>query len=204
MCYRKRKKSVRKKADLQKIREERLGVQISEHYIYNSLQCIAALCDDDPVIAKKATIAFADYLRLNLEDLTAKELIPFDRELEHTQHFLTLEKLTGVRNFEVDYNFGITDFMMPPFVLQPLVENAVKYGSGADGKKNRIVISTFKKHGRIVIEVTNDLAGTYQSRNREIHKNGVGIENIRARLKKHGGTLIMVVSGDKVKVTVTI
>ena len=204
MCCIKKKRICKKRAGLQNIPEDSLTAQISQHYIYNSLQCIAALCDDNPAIAKEATIAFADYLRLNLEDLTAKELIPFDRELEHTQLFLSLEKLTGVRNFEVDYNFGITDFMMPPFVLQPLVENAVKYGRGADGKKNRIVIATFKKHRRIVIVVTNDFAGGYQSRNEEIHRSGVGIENIRARLKKYGGALNMAVSEDTVKVTVTI
>ena len=85
--------------------------QITRHYIYNSLQVIAGMCDKDPVKAKASIIAFADYLRLNLDNVMAEKLIPFGRELEYTRVYLELERLAGDRDFDVEYRLNIKDFM---------------------------------------------------------------------------------------------
>ena len=139
--------------------------QISPHYIYNSLQSISGLCTTDPAKAQKAIEVFSGYLRGNLESLTQEELIPFTRELEHTQAYLELEQLSGLRRFVAEYDLKVTDFMLPPLVLQPVVENAVKHGayavaaSGAHGEESatRITISTFESDGAINIVVTDSI-----------------------------------------------
>lgn len=184
-------------------RINKLTEQISQHYIYNSLQLIAGLCDKDPAKAKEAILSFADYLRINLENVTEEILIMFGRELEHTQVYLKLEKLEGEHDFDVEYRLGITDFMMPPLVLEPVVENAVKYGAAPPGGKNRIVIETYERWGNIVIEVTNTVAGeSFRPEQRSGRKN-IGLENVTARLASScRGTLNMETAGGVTKVTI--
>ena len=152
-----------RETELAKSRVQLLTNQISPHYIYNSLQSISGLCDTDPGKASEAINAFSGYLRGSLESLTQENLIPFARELEHTRAYLELEKIADNRRFEVDYDLGVTDFMLPPLVLQPVVENAVKHGAAraASGSEpgvsgaTQITIATYEHDGKIYIEVTD-------------------------------------------------
>ena len=199
-------------AELAKGKVQLLAEQISPHYIYNSLQSIRSLCDSDSAKARDAIDSFSEYLRGNLESLTAEELIPFFRELELTQAYLELEKLTGRGNFEVRYELETTDFMLPPLVLQPVVENAVKHGAyGASSGVTEIIVATRKSGGYICIEVTDRNEGHYvaerveepvaaKKRNK---RKSVGLENVRTRLTvQTGGTLEMESTGSGMKVTI--
>lgn len=87
-----------KERELAKNRVQLLTDQISPHYIYNSLQSISGLCSTGPDKASEAINAFSGYLRGSLESLTRENLIPFARELEHTQAYLELEKIAGLEN----------------------------------------------------------------------------------------------------------
>ena len=205
-------------AELAKGKVQLLAEQISPHYIYNSLQSIRSLCCSDPAKARDAIDSFSEFLRGNLESLTVEELIPFSRELELTQAYLELEKLTGRVNFEVKYDLETTEFMLPPLVLQPVVENAVKHGayaaaSGPDGKSasvTEITIATSKSGGYICIEVTDRTEGrdaavtgavlagardgsqgrTHESARNRNKRKSVGLDNVRTRLAiQSGGTL---------------
>ena len=217
-------------AELAKGKVQLLAEQISPHYIYNALQSIRNLCDSDPAKAREAIDSFSEYLRSNLESLTAEEHIPFSRELELTQAYLDLEKLTGRGNFEVKYELEATDFMLPPLVLQPVVENAVKHGAyGASYGANHetasvteITIAARKIGGYVCIEVTDRTEGcaaaagdataganagpraevpeTAKNRNK---RKSVGLENVRTRLAiQSGGTLEMESTGSGMKVTI--
>ena len=161
--------------------------------------------------------AFSDYLRGNLESLTQEDLIPFERELEHTRAYLELERLSGQKRFAVKYDLNVTDFMLPPLVLQPLAENAVKHGSietaqaGEAGEDctTLITVATYEQDGDIYIEVSNritsgdrgtdtGMASMYDA-SRSIepdsarncqNKKSIALENIRTRLAiQCGGTL---------------
>ena len=142
-------------AALAKSRVQLLGEQISPHYIYNSLQSIRGICDEENSRARDAIDAFSEYLRGNLESLTDEDLIPFAAELEHTRAYLKLEQIVGNYSFDVEYRLDVTDFMLPPLVLQPLVENAVKHGASVG--KAAITISTRESDGNIYIEVDDDI-----------------------------------------------
>ena len=218
-------------AELAKGKVQLLAEQISPHYIYNSLQSIRSLCGSDPAKARDAIDSFSEFLRGNLESLTLEELIPFSRELELTQAYLELEKLTGRVNFEVKYDLETTEFMLPPLVLQPVVENAVKHGAYAvascvdSGAANgtEITIATRQTGGCIYIEVTDRterrdaaaadsaLAGACAGSNdraSETAKNrnkrkSVGLENVRTRLAiQSGGTLLLESIDSGTKVTI--
>ena len=201
-----------KEAALAKSKVQLLADQISPHYIYNSLQGISGLCETDPAAAQKAIDVFSNYLRANLESLTEEDLIPFTAELEHTKAYLELERLGGLRRFVADYDLQVTDFMLPPLVLQPLVENAVKHGAAAAANSGAtatngsapdaadatlITISTRDLGDSICIKVADssenherDEALSHESdfskktpeSAKNSQKKSVGLENVRTRL----------------------
>ena len=167
-----------------------LAEQISPHYIFNTLQCVRNLCESDPAKARDAIDTFSDYLRGNLESLTFEGLIAFKRELELTQAYLELEKLADRGAFEVEYRLETTDFVLPPLVLQPIVENAVRYGVGADSRKDKIVIETIDKPDRIIIRVMDEARGSGSLAQQQKKRKSIGLDNVHERLKKQcGGTL---------------
>ncbi len=186
-------------AELVRSKVQLLAEQISPHYIYNSLQSISALCDTDAVRARNAIDSFSEYLRSNLESLTSEEFIPFTRELEHTKAYLELERLSGLRSFTVEYRLKTTDFRLPPLVLQPVVENAVRHGSS----KSVITIATRESGGNIYIDVTDrtdkgersaDKRNVTEDPGKEVPVTGkrksIGLENVRTRLAiQCGGTI---------------
>jgi len=215
--------------ELAKNKVQLLAEQISPHYIYNSLQSIRNLCDTDPARAIDAIDSFSEFLRGNLESLTVEGLIPFERELELTKAYLELEKLTGRGRFEVGYQLETTDFMLPPLVLQPVVENAVKHGAmraagmgQAGAGITEITISTRKSGGYICIEVTDRtvdggysaaadaaLAGAEMRSKAQVNtgnrskRKSVGLENVRTRLAiQSGGTLDLESTSDGTRVTI--
>ena len=193
-------------AALARSRVQLLAEQISPHYIYNSLQSISGLCGEENEKAKTAIDAFAGYLRGNLESFTDEDLIPFTKELAHTRAYLELEEIAGNRRFSTDYILETTDFMLPPLVLQPVVENAVKHGTAAGSGKNTaenesaavITIATYERDGDVYIEVTDiaesrdsDAVSNHEivanvempeSAKKRIKTKSVGLENVRTRL----------------------
>ena len=166
--------------------------QISPHFIFNSLQVIQGLCDEEPEKVKPAIAHFSEYLRGNLESLTADELIPFKRELEHTGEYIKLEQLSEGREFEVEYRLGAENFLMPPLILQPIVENAIRYGIGTHSVGGRIVVETEEDAYQVVIRVSDDGQGDDHSTEKQKNRQSVGLKNIRGRLQAQcGGRLII-------------
>lgn len=177
--------------------------QISQHYIYNSLQVIAGMCEKDPVKAKATIIAFADYLRLNIDNFMEEKLVPFSLELERTRVYLELERLAGDHNFDVEYRLNIKDFMIPPLTLQPIVENAIKHGADRNGEKTEIVVTTFETNRGIIIEVTNTVPPEPVVYERKENRKSVGLENVSSRLASYcRGALDMQTSDGVTKVTI--
>ena len=179
--------------------------QISQHYIYNSLQVIAGMCETDPVKAKATIIAFADYLRLNIDNFMEEKLVPFSLELERTRVYLELERLAGDHNFDVEYRLNIKDFMIPPLTLQPIVENAIKHGADRNGEKTEIVVTTFETNRGIIIEVTNTVPSVPVVYEKKENRKSVGLENVSERLASYcRGTLDMQTSDGVTRVTIKI
>ena len=212
MCWRKRtgdhlgviRNAVNRKS--KKIRaDNRRNEQITQHYIYNSLQVIAGMCETDPVKAKATIIAFADYLRLNIDNFMEEKLVPFSLELERIRVYLELERLAGDHNFDVEYRLNIKDFMIPPLTLQPIVENAIKHGADRNGEKTEIVVTTFETNRGIIIEVTNTVPPDPVVYEKKENRKSVGLANVSSRLASYcRGTLDMQTSDGVTRVTIKI
>jgi len=167
-----------------KLKTEILLSQIQPHFLFNTLGTISHLCTDAPE-AKKAIGLFSKYLRGNIEVLSNEMLIPFDREIEHARIYLELEKLRFGDSLQISWDLPCTDFMIPSLTLQPLVENAVRYGvrGNADGRGTvKILSKDCSDHYEI--SVLDDGPGFHpeaiQGAGERSH---IGIDNVKERLR---------------------
>lgn len=161
--------------------------QIQPHFLYNSLTAIKKLCATDPKAAEKAVVEFSYYLRCNMDSLTEKNLIPFERERMHIEAYLNLEKAVYEKKLNVVFNIETSFyFAIPPLTVQPIVENAVKHGICQRLGGGTVTVSVRETEAAYLIIVTDDGVGfdTADAKPR------VGVTNIRNRLAAMcGGTL---------------
>ena len=158
--------------------------QISPHFIFNSLMSIQDLCYTDPQMAADSIGDFAVYLRHNMEDLTANEMIPFEKELGFIREYVRLEKLDPDRDFDMEYDLEIKEFLIPTLTLQPVVENAINYGALTCKKeKGKVVLSTRRMNDQIVIRVWNNFEGKRSVTEGQKKHRSIATENIKSRLK---------------------
>lgn len=164
--------------ELEEQRNALMLSQINPHFIYNTLSTIAAMCDVSPRQAKYLTIDFAQYLRKNINSLTSDALIPFDQEMEHVECYLKIEKARFRERLNVIYSIQCRDFCVPPLMIQPLVENAVKHGVTKKADGGTVKICTYEEDTHYIIEIIDDGAG-FNTESTEMH---VGLQNVRSRI----------------------
>ena len=154
--------------------------QIKPHFIYNALTVIQRLCVKDPKMAQETVAEFATYLRGNLESLDRKVPVYFEKELEHVQCYLAIEKKRFGDRVNVVYDIQEEDFVIPALTLQPLVENAVKHGICKKEEGGTVWISTERKKDTVYVVVKDDGVGFEKSQTEG--KEHVGIRNVESRL----------------------
>ena len=158
--------------------------QINPHFTYNTLSAIAAMCDSNPKLAKNLTIDFARYMRKNLENVSADTLIPFEKELEHVECYLKIEKARFRERLNIIYSIQCKDFCVPPLTVQPLVENAVKHGVTKKISGGTVKIITRSTDESYIIEIIDDGVG-FDTESAELSKSHhVGLSNVRSRLSR--------------------
>ena len=158
--------------------------QIQPHFLYNSLNTIRYLCTEDPQKAEQAVIDFASFLRGNVDSLSSNGLITFERELEHVNHYFSLEKNRFGDRVNIVYDIGVSDFMLPPLTLQPIVENAVRYGITKKEEGGIVTIKTRETDEDYIITIHDDGVGfnITNIKNKDDKRTHVGIENVKKRL----------------------
>lgn len=178
-----------KEKELADMQQDIMLSQIQPHFLYNSLTAIAQLCEKKPTQAKKATIAFADYLRGNMDALNQKKPVPFEKELSHIESYMNLEQIRFGDQLEVVYDIETVDFEVPVLSVQPIVENAVKHGIK---RKGLVLLQTQEYPDGNEIRVIDDGEGFDPSELDKIQdepgRSHVGVENVRKRLREmcHG------------------
>lgn len=163
--------------------------QIKPHFIYNVLANIKSLIYRDPKRAETVIVAFTRFLRIQLSTVGKERAIPFPQILDFIRDYVEIESCRYPGKFEVIYNIQYQEFMMPHFILQPLVENAIKHGMKNLGAVEHILISSRLEGDHIVIEVQDDGVGfDMDARPDENEEKRVGLENVRARISSllHG------------------
>ena len=173
--------------------QQRISIMLSQiqpHFLYNVLTSIRALCRMAPHKAEEALLEFTSYLRANLNSLTDEECIPFARELEHTRHYVQLEKMRYGDDLTVVFDIPVDQFFVPSLTLEPIVENAVRHGVMQRECGGTITIRTQPDPAGWRIIVTDDGVGFDTEALGELDETHVGMSNVRERLNAMcGGTL---------------
>lgn len=156
--------------------------QIQPHFVYNTLNAISGLCDEDPATAKEVVTDFAKYLRRNMDVIRTDMLIPFEQELEHTKTYLKIEQIRFGEDLKVDYDVAYKDFKLPPLTLQPLVENAVKHGICGAEDGGCVTIRTAQNEKEVIITIEDDGVGYNTKSIGNDGKPHLGIRNVKQRL----------------------
>ena len=159
--------------------------QIQPHFIFNTLSIIRSLAKRDSAKAVESIDKFSEYLRMNIRAIQSDLNIPFGKELENAEIYLSLAQMDISRKFDVVYDLRCTDFSIPPLSLEPLIENAVRHGLDMYG--GTITVSSFRDGGNIIISVADSGVGKNNLTEKESGRLGVGIENTRRRLELQSG-----------------
>lgn len=174
----------------QELKNEHLKVdlllgQIQPHFLFNMLYVIQEICHIDPEKASEAIREFSMYLRHNMDSLSINSPIPFADELEHTMHYVSLQQLRFGEALVVKYELACTEFYMPTLTLQPIVENAVRYGVRKTMKGEGTVIIRTREHpSSYEVKVIDNGPGFDPNENKKDGLSHMGLHNVRERLQR--------------------
>lgn len=162
-----------------------LKAQVNPHFLFNSLNSISALTSMDPARARDMCIRLSDFLRNSLR-LGERVSIPFAEELALTKTYLEVEQVRFGQRLRViqDFDTGCADCDVPPLLVQPLVENAIKHGIATLVEGGEIALTGRRngQHLRVMVENPFDPDAPVT------RKTGFGLVNVRNRLEaRYGG-----------------
>ena len=160
--------------------------QIEPHFLFNTLANVSSLMDDDVPRAKLMLETFTDYLRASLGSLRRLDA-SLDAELELVTHYLELMKtrMEERLQYTVVCDPSLRDVVMPPFLLQPLVENALHHGLEPKVEGGSIRVNARQEGAELVLEVVDDGMGADATRRRP--GAGMALANVRERLQVQYG-----------------
>jgi len=170
-------------ASIKEIELSNLKSQLNPHFIFNALNSIRALVDENPAKSKEAINQLSSILRNSL--VTEKKgLTSFDDELKLVKDYLGLESIRFEERLKTDFDIDpeSKDFLVPPLMIQTLVENGIKHGISKLTSGGLIQIKTKVDGDHLKIHIRN--SGRFILNGN--HKNGspgLGLENTRQRLK---------------------
>lgn len=166
---------------LTEARLQALQARIRPHFLFNSLNAVLSLMRAEPRRAETALEDLSELFRALMAD--NRKLIPLRRELELCRQYLDIESLRLEQRLNVEWRVDELpeDIMVPPLLLQPLLENAVYHGIEPSAKPGTITIDIHRKGERLEIELSNPIpeASRQQAGNR------MALANIKERLQLH-------------------
>jgi two-component system LytT family sensor kinase len=174
-------RSLKFNAVMNEVELNNLKSQLNPHFIFNALNSVRALVDEDPAKSKRAITQLSNILRNSLI-VDRKRLISFNDELNTVIDFLALEKIRYEERLVTQFDIipESSKFQIPPLMMQTLVENGIKHGIAKLTKGGVISIETKIVDANLLINIRN--TGRYSPSKRRNEK-GFGIENTKQRLK---------------------
>lgn len=175
---------------LQKAEFKALQFQVNPHFLFNALNTVSCVCREDPERARELLVILANYFRYNLN--YDAYLVPMDEEMDHVRDYLELEKARFEEKLIVTYDVPeYMDIEIPTLILQPIVENAVRYGINREGK--RIVqIRAEETEDGYLVQIRDEGKGIEEEileklRNGKAIGNSIGLSNVHKRMKSNYG-----------------
>jgi sensor histidine kinase YesM len=183
-----------------------LRAQLQPHFLFNALNTISAFTESDPPMARRLTGQLGDLLRASLAH-TSRPLVPLAEELTFLDDYLAIE---GARFGDrivvnVSADDDAIEVAVPSFLLQPLVENALRHGVGPRRSGGRIDVSATRERSMLVLRVRDNGLGLRPGWEANAH-GGIGLSNLRSRLAQLYGRddLLEMTANDAGGVDVTV
>lgn len=174
-------------SEFQKAKLGALKSQVNPHFMFNAINNIRALILQDPLLAREMLTKFAEIFRHALQ-YTGERLITIKEELGILTHYLEIQQLQfeGRLRYLIGAEDQLLNQMIPPLILQLLVENAIKHGISLNEKGGEIFIVICEHYNTLILEVKN--TGSLASRSGLEDRLGIGLKNIGERLSLTYGT----------------
>lgn len=160
-----------------------LQSQMNPHFLFNALNSVIA-CRDDPAAVEELTEGLAGYLRFTLD--RAAPLEPLDRELEMLEHFVTVERARfgDALDCRIVCDRAARQVLVPPMIIQPLLENALEYGGRTSPGRLAIEVTARVADGLLTVTVAN--SGAWVAEAAGHRPDGTALRNLRRRLQLLG------------------
>ena len=184
ISYRKNhEKTEREKELKQEVREavlRALKSQINPHFLFNSLNSIASLTLTNPDKAHEMVIALSDFMRYSLRK-QHNEMVALKEEINHIRLYLQIEKIRF--GDKMNYSFQVSqecqECQIPTLLLQPLFENAIKYGVYEASETVEVALTAHREGEHTVLTISN----TFDKEAAPVKGEGIGLKNVQERLR---------------------
>lgn len=195
-------KSLKYEAAAKEIELRNLRSQLNPHFIFNSLNSIRALVDENPVKSKNAINQLSNILRNSLM-VDRQRLVTFSEEMNTVKDYLSLETIRYEERLKTEFNLdpNSAQYLIPPLMVQTLVENGIKHGISTLKTGGMISVTSKVADDTLIIQIRN--AGQYLNGiNGEIP--GFGINNTKKRLELiYGDQAIFRICNETKKIVLT-
>lgn len=164
-----------------------LQAQIKPHFLYNAINTISAFSLDDPKVTRDLLANLSQYLRGSFDFKNRDKLVTIHKELELVEAYLFIEKARFGKRLQIVYDIDDNiDCMLPPLVIQPLVENSVQHGLADRKHGGTVKIAVHSEKSFVVISVEDDGVGISESLYGKLlsdeESKSVALKNINQRL----------------------
>lgn len=163
-----------------------LRYQMNPHFLFNSMNSIRALIDEDETKAREMITELSKFLRYSLDSKDYSN-VPLKNEIEAIRHYLAIQKKRYEDKLEVIYDIEpqADEFPVLSFLIHPLVENAIKYGMQTSSMPLSVQLKTKILNGGLLIEVNNTgkWIGPASDKDQMRDGTGTGLDNVRSRLQ---------------------
>jgi len=161
-----------------------LKMQLQPHFLFNTLNTISSLIHENPKLADDMIGSLSQFLRATLE-ISSRNQVPLRTELEFVDRYLEIQQTRFGDRLRVqrEVDSQLMDALLPPLILQPLVENAIRYGIESHEAGGTITVRAARCGDSLRLEVCDTGAGLRAGRLLAVG-NGVGLSNAKARLQE--------------------
>jgi signal transduction histidine kinase len=194
------KKAAKQEAMLRRAEIRALQSQIRPHFLFNALSTISILCRVNQEKARELLTDLSNYLRSGFNFIDNDELVPLVTELGYVKSYLSIESARFAERLKVVFDIKVKNqYKIPPLILQPLVENAVRHGLLSKKDGGTIKISVRKRKDFLWLQVEDDGVGipaekVTQLLNDRLPGAGVGVSNVNHRMKSIYGQELLIES----------
>lgn len=185
-----------------------LKKQLQPHFLFNTLNTVSALMDEDRKSARTVLSRLGELLRTTLDEERNEE-VPLIHEVDHVGNYLGIEAIRFKDRLQVRYDipWECQNALVPGMVLQPLVENSIKHGLDATSDEVCITIEARRENDQLLLHVRDNGKGCPNVAD-ALANGGIGLRNVRERLSLLHGTQgrfkAVSMDGEGFHVTITI